>query len=241
MEKLFQYDTVPPVRTKAGLVQGYGYDGLFIFKGIPYARAERFQMPKPVEPWDGARDATCYGFVCPLLTQDTPNGELMVPHRFWPQDEHCQNLNVWTSQLDSSAKKPVLVWLHGGAFVVGSAIEQVAYDGANMCRYGDAVVVTVNHRLNILGYLDLSPFGEKYANSANGGHADLVEALGWIRDNIEAFGGDPDNVTPDAEPTMLFDQTCRVGENYDDALLAALNEVLPPFSLNAAAQQEIQH
>lgn len=193
MEKIFQQDTVAPVKTEAGLVQGYRYDGLYIFKGVPYAQAKRFQAPRPVEAWEGVRECTSYGFVCPLLSQETPSAELMVPHRYWPMDENCQNLNIWSPALGE--KKPVLVWLHGGGFTAGSSIEQVAYDGANMSKLGDTVVVSVNHRLNVLGYLDLSPFGEKYANSANAGHADLVAALRWIHDNIEAFGGDPENVT----------------------------------------------
>ena len=117
------------------------------------------------------------------------------PHRYWPQDEDCLSLNIWSQSLDRSAKKPVMFWIHGGAFSMGSSIEQKAYNGENMSRYGDVVVVTVNHRLNILGYLDLSPYGERYAGSANAGQADLVAALKWVRDNIEAFGGDPDNVT----------------------------------------------
>lgn len=193
--KNFGYDHIPPVHTKAGLLHGYRYDGMYIFKGVPYAQAKRFQAPQAVAPWEGVRDACSYGYVCPLLTQDTPTMELMVPHRYWPMDENCQNLNVWTDSLDEKAKKPVLVWLHGGGYSAGSSIEQTAYDGFNMCRVGDCVVVTVNHRLNILGYLDLSPFGEKYANSGNAGHADLVAALRWVRDNIAAFGGDPENVT----------------------------------------------
>lgn len=195
MAKTFQYDGVPLVQTKYGKLQGYFFEGAYIYKGIPYAKAQRFQMPQPPDSWEGVKPATSYGYVCPLLAQDNPTSELMVPHRYWPQSEHCQNLNVWTKQLDPGAKKPVLVWLHGGAFVAGSSIEQVAYDGQSLCVNQDVVVVTVNHRLNILGYLDLSPFGEKYANSANLGHADLVAALGWVRDNIAAFGGDPDNVT----------------------------------------------
>lgn len=129
------------------------------------------------------------------MTQETPTAELMVPHRYWPMDEHCQNLNIWTKVLDKNAKKPVLVWLHGGGYFAGSSIEQVAYDGHNMCMEGDVVVVSINHRLNILGYLDLSPFGEKYYNSGNAGHADMVAALQWVHDNIAVFGGDPDNVT----------------------------------------------
>lgn len=151
-------------------------------------------MPQEIT-WEGIKDASSYGFVCPLLSQDTPSAELLVPHRYWPQDEHCQNLNIWTNSLDKEKKSPVMVWLHGGGYFAGSSIEQVAYDGFNMCMNGDVVVVSVNHRLNVLGYLDLSPFGEKYKNSGNAGHADLVAALGWIHDNIELFGGDPYNVT----------------------------------------------
>ena len=119
----------------------------------------------------------------------------MVPHRYWPQDEHCQSLNIWTNKLDPEAKKPVLVWFHGGGYAAGSSIEQVAYEGVSIAKKGDSILVSVNHRLNILGYLDLSPFGEKYKNSANAGHADMVAALQWVHDNIALFGGDPENVT----------------------------------------------
>lgn len=195
MVKKFMFDEVPVIQTKAGKLKGYFYNGVHIFKGIPYAQAKRFQMPEEVTPWEGIKDATSYGYVCPLMAQDNPSSELMVPHRYWPQDENCQNLNIWTKTLDENAKKPVLVWLHGGGFTAGSSIEQVAYDGGNMSQYGDVVVVSVNHRLNILGYMDLSPFGEKYKNSANAGHADLVAALKWVKENIAQFGGNPENVT----------------------------------------------
>ncbi|MGN0977443.1 MAG: carboxylesterase/lipase family protein, partial [Faecousia sp.] len=194
MVKTFRYDDVPVLETTSGKLKGYFYDGEYIFKGIPYAHADRFQMPVPSK-WEGVKDATTYGFVCPLMMQDTPSAELLVPHRYWPMDEHCQNLNIWTKTLDKTAKKPVIVWLHGGGYFAGSSIEQVAYDGYNMCMEGDTVVVSINHRLNILGYLDLSPFGEKYKNSGNAGHADMVAALQWVHDNIAVFGGDPENVT----------------------------------------------
>lgn len=192
--KTFRYDDVPVLETTSGKLKGYFFDGAYIFKGVPYAYADRFQMPVPFK-WEGIREAASYGFVCPLMTQDTPAMELMVPHRYWPMDEHCQNLNIWTKELDETARKPVVVWLHGGGYFAGSSIEQVAYDGHNMCMEGDVVVVSINHRLNILGYLDLSPFGEKYYNSGNAGHADMVAALQWIHDNIALFGGDPENVT----------------------------------------------
>lgn len=185
----------PVVQTKAGKLRGFWWNGTYTFHGIKYADAKRFQMPKEVEAWEGVKDATSYGYVCPLLTQDVPNGEVMVPHRYWPMDENCQYLNIWTQSLDSSAKKPVMVWLHGGGFYAGSSIEQVAYDGTNLSSFGDVVVVSLNHRLNILGYLNLSEYGEKYWNSGNVGNADIVAALRWIKDNIVEFGGDPNNVT----------------------------------------------
>ena len=181
------------VETRLGTIQGYEHNGLKIFKGIPYARAERFHAPEEPEPWKGVLDACSYGFVCPLMTNDRPRGELYVPHRYWPMDEDCLNLNIWTPGTDDG-KRPVMVWLHGGGFEMGSAIEQTAYDGANMSRLGNAVVVSINHRLNVLGYFDLSDFGEEYANSGNAGGDDIVAALRWIHENIALFGGDPDRV-----------------------------------------------
>ena len=182
------------VQTERGKVQGYEHDGVQVFKGIPYASAKRFHAPEPAEPWEGILDACSYGYVCPLLTNDPPRGELYVPHRYWPMDENCLNLNIWTPEADAG-KRPVLVWLHGGGYEAGSSIEQSAYDGAALSRLGDTVVVSVNHRLNILGYFDLSDFGEEYANSGNAGGDDIIAALRWVNRNISAFGGDPENVT----------------------------------------------
>lgn len=195
MAKQFNYDDIPVVQTKQGRIRGYQSEGTYIFKGISYARAKRFQKPEEPESWEGIKDAVSYGYVSPMLQQDIPNGELMVPHRYWVQNENCQNLNIWTQSLEKTAMRPVLVWFHGGAFSMGSSIEQKAYNGENMSKYGNVVVVTVNHRLNILGYLDLSPYGDKYADSANAGQEDLIAALRWIKENIEAFGGDSRNVT----------------------------------------------
>lgn len=185
----------PIVQTKAGKLRGFQTEGTYIFHGIRYAVAKRFHQPEPVKPWKGIKNALAYGYVCPLLEQDEPSNEVMIPHRYWPMDENCQYLNIWTQSLDENARKPVMVWLHGGGFFAGSSIEQVAYEGENLSRYGDVVVVSLNHRLNVLGYLDLSPFGEEYANSANAGTSDMVAALEWIHENIAAFGGDPENVT----------------------------------------------
>ena len=185
----------PVVQTDAGKLRGFLLDGIFTFHGIKYADAKRFQMPTPVAPWEGIKDATNYGYCCPTDGNPMPTGEQYIPHRFWPENEHCQYLNIWTKSIERGIKKPVIVWFHGGGFANGSSIEQVAYEGDALAAYGDVVVVTVNHRLNILGCLDLSAFGEKYENSQNAGMADLVAALQWIHNNIEGFGGDPENVT----------------------------------------------
>lgn len=186
-------DTI--AKTSSGKLRGFYYDGIYAFHGIRYARAKRFGAPRPVEPWEGVKDALSYGYICPVLSQPRPTGEVATPHRFWPESEHCQYLNIWTKNLDPLVKMPVLVWFHGGGFSSGSSIEQVCYEGDNLAMDGDVVVVTVNHRLNVFGFLDMSDFGEQYNNSANAGIADLVAALKWVRENISAFGGNPDNVT----------------------------------------------
>ena len=185
----------PVANTKAGKLRGFILDGIYTFHGIRYAKAERFMPPEPVKPWKGVKDCLSYGPVSPMLRPETAVGEVMVPHRYWVKSEDCQYLNVWSPRMDPEAKKPVMVWLHGGGYSAGSSIEQVAYDGDALARQGDVVVVSLNHRLNILGYLDLSPYGEEFAQSANVGMLDIVEALRWIQDNIAVFGGDPDNVT----------------------------------------------
>lgn len=195
MEKQFLYaKNSVTVDTKQGKVRGYRYNQVSVFKGIPYAKARRFHAPEPLEKWEGELEATSFGYVCPLLEMPKPCGEVFVPHRYWVMDEDCLNLNIWTPECDDK-KRPVLVWLHGGGFESGSAIEHIAYEGENMSRRGDAVVVSINHRLNVLGYFDLSAFGEEYANSGNAGMDDIIAALKWIQENIEGFGGDPKNVT----------------------------------------------
>ncbi len=181
------------VETGQGKVRGYVCDGITIFKGIPYGKARRFHAPQPPKPWEGVFDATSFGYVCPLLETPQPVGELMIPYRFWVMNEDCLNLNIWTPGCDGQ-KRPVMVWLHGGGFESGSAIEHIAYEGENMSREGQVVVVSINHRLNVLGYCDLSEYGEEYANSANAGMDDIILSLKWIQENIGRFGGDPDNV-----------------------------------------------
>ncbi len=194
MTKTFGFDrNVAVAETTKGKVRGYYYNDMYIFKGIPYAKAKRFHAPEPTESWEGVLDTTSFGYVCPLLEMPKPNGEVAVPHRYWIMNEDCQNLNIWTPALDGG-KRPVMVWLHGGGYEAGSAIEHIAYEGENMCKYGDVVVISINHRLNVIGYCDLSAFGEEYINSGNAGTDDIIAALRWIQDNIANFGGDPDNV-----------------------------------------------
>ena len=183
------------VQTKAGKVRGAIVEGNYIFRGVKYADAERFHMPHDVEPWEGVKEALVYGYNPPELNTVLAHDEPYVPHYFWPENEHCQYVNIWTKSIDPSAKKPVMVWMHGGGWMGGSSVEIYSYDGENLAEYGDVVVVSLNHRLNVLGYLDLSNYGEEYKNSVNVGLADLVAALKWIHENIENFGGDPGNVT----------------------------------------------
>ncbi len=194
-ENKFRYDeNVAVVETTKGKVRGYEYNDVWCFKGIPYAKAKRFHAPEPADAWEDVYDATNYGYVCPLMSRPMPFGELQTPHRYWIENENCLNLNIWTPATKQE-KLPVVVWLHGGGFTEGSSIEQVAYDGENMCRYGNVVAVSLNHRVNLLGFCDLSEYGEEYKNSANAGMDDIVAALQWIHDNIGAFGGDAGNVT----------------------------------------------
>ena len=185
----------PLVQTDKGTIRGYMLNEMFHFLGIPYAKAERFMAPEPCEPWEGILDTQDYGFLCPQLPDKEVKGNLAFPKRYWLEREDCQTLNVWTESLDPEKKMPVVIWLHGGGFSKGSCLELEAYDGENMGRYGHVVSVSVNHRLNILGFLDLSDYGPEYALSGNVGMEDIVSALRWVHDNIAQFGGDPENVT----------------------------------------------
>ena len=185
----------PVAETTKGKVRGLKIDSTYIFRGIKYANAKRFHFPEEVEPWEGIKEAFQFGYVCSELNTPVPHDQYTVPHFFYPQNEDCQYLNIWTQSLNKDAKKPVMVWLHGGGWFSGSSVELLAYDGENLSAYGDVVVVSINHRLNVLGYLDLSEYGEEYKLSKNAGLADLVAALKWVHDNIANFGGDPDNVT----------------------------------------------
>ena len=180
----------PVVQVKGGKLRGFKNEKTYTFLGVPYATADRFELPKPVQPWEGVKSAQAWGPICPVPAMTAPGpDEFVFPHRYWLENEHCQVLNIWTQSVGPSAKKPVMVWMHGGGFTNGSSMEAFAYDGKNLSEFGGVVVVSLNHRLNILGTLDLSAYGPEYANSRYTGTADLVAGLQWIHDNIESFGG----------------------------------------------------
>jgi para-nitrobenzyl esterase len=186
----------PVVQVKSGRLRGFRDGKTFTFLGIPYAEAERFEMPRAVKPWEGVRSAQTWGPVSPIPAQERAGADDFVfPHRYWLENEACQVLNIWTQNTGTSVKKPVMVWMHGGGFTNGSSMESYAYEGKNLSEFGDVVVVSVNHRLNIIGTMDLSAYGPQYENSRYTGMADLVAALEWVQENIAQFGGDPGNVT----------------------------------------------
>ncbi len=188
----------PLAVTAYGAVRGRMDDGVSVFLGIPYGAdtaARRFQRAVPPEAWDGIREAITYPDTSPQLELSGALFESWDPDPRPPQGENMLGLNVWTPALDD-ARRPVMVWLHGGGYTAGYGSSRV-FEGTRLAQKGDVVVVTVNHRLNLLGYLYLAglPGGEAYPDSGNVGMLDLILALEWVRDNIAAFGGDPDNVT----------------------------------------------
>lgn len=179
--------------TTSGEVRGAATEnGMLAFKGIPYAAPPvgdlRFRPPQPVEPWTDVRDALELPPSCPQPSTRPPG---------WAQErtlsEDCLYLNVWTPALDGT--RPVMVWIHGGGYAIGSGSWPL-YDGANLSKRGDVAVITLNHRLGPLGYLHLGELlGDGFESSGNNGQLDLVAALEWVRDNAASFGGDPGNVT----------------------------------------------
>jgi para-nitrobenzyl esterase len=181
------------VTTRLGEMKGVDLDGCERYAGIRYAKApvgaRRFLPPEPVdEPWDGLYDATSFGASAP---QAVTAGSVGGVAREQVLDEDCLFLNVYTPQADDGAR-PVLVWIHGGAYTIGSGD---LYDGTSLVRRGDVVVVTLNYRLGVLGWTPLDHLDPKLTGSGNNGLRDQIEALRWVRDNIAAFGGDPSNVT----------------------------------------------
>lgn len=184
------------VETKFGKVQGGTNGSVCFWKGIPYAKApvgkRRFQKPEPPEPWDKILDATRFGSM--VMQPSDTSFSAVLGEADQPMSEDGFYLNIWSPAADGK-KRPVLFWIHGGAYQFGSG-SSPWYDGTEFAKNGDVVVVTINYRLNVFGFLHLSDmFGEKYESSGNLGILDQVAALRWVKENISAFGGDPEQIT----------------------------------------------
>ena len=182
--------------TRAGKVEGSYQDGIYVFKGIPFAAPPvgelRWLPPQPVKPWQGVRPAKKYGTAAPQnpMPISPPGADTDVG----TQDESCLFLNIWTTGLDD-ARRPVMFWIHGGAFIIGSGTEPSSH-GGNLAANGDVVVVSINYRMGALGFMNLKEItGGRIPATGNEGLLDQVAALEWVHDNIKAFGGDPDNIT----------------------------------------------
>ncbi|MCR4604269.1 MAG: carboxylesterase family protein [Prevotella sp.] len=191
------------VQTIYGPIEGYQDGSIFTFKGIRYAKAERFMPPQAPDKFTEVRQCKVYGPQAPQneslrwndrnSQSDYGFGNQFVTE---PMDEQaCLVLNVWTPSINDSKRRPVFVWIHGGGYSGGSGHDLPCYEGRALAEAGDIVVVNLNHRLNILGYVDLTGLGGKYSQSVNLGQQDIVKALEWVRDNIDRFGGDPQQVT----------------------------------------------
>ncbi|HYQ59238.1 MAG TPA: carboxylesterase family protein [Draconibacterium sp.] len=193
-------ENIAVVSTKYGKVRGYIDDGVFAFRGIPYAKAERFMPPQAPDKWDDVRQCTIYGPQTMQSKAQSWDGQsdenFGLQFNREPMDEkECFVVNVWSKGINDGKKRPVWVWIHGGGFTGGSGNQLAYFDGRAMAEKGDIVVVSLNHRLNVLGYVDLRGLGGKYSESVNLGMQDLVVALQWVKDNIANFGGDPNTVT----------------------------------------------
>ncbi len=195
-------DKIAVADTTYGKVRGYILRGIHYYLGIPYgadtAGANRFMPPQKPKPWTDVFPALWWGNTAPQNMENRYANKYASFRDHWNYDdvsEDCLRLNIFTPAVKDGGKRPVLFWIHGGGFTNGNAIEQDGYNGENFARFGNAVVVSINHRLGPLGYANLEVAGEKFAASPNVGMLDIVAALEWVRDNIATFGGDPGSVT----------------------------------------------
>lgn len=190
------------VTTKYGPIEGYLDGSIYTFKGIQYAKAERFMPPQYPDSFTDVKMCKIYGPQAPQGESLRWSGDNQRDYVFGnqfvlePMDEkNCLVLNVWTPGINDNKKRPVFIWIHGGGYASGSGHDLPCYEGKSLAQKGDIVFVNINHRLNILGYMDLTALGGRYSESVNLGMLDIVKSLEWVRDNISLFGGDPDNVT----------------------------------------------
>ena len=199
---LFIGDNIAVANTTYGKVKGFILRGINTYLGIPYGAdtsgANRFMPPQKPAPWKEVLPTVWWGNTAPQNMEKRYANVYASFADHWNYDdvsEDCLKLNVWTPAINDGKKRPVMVWLHGGGYANGNAIEQDGYHGENFSRKGDVVFVSINHRLGPLGYAHFGAAGEKFAASGNVGMLDCVAALEWVRDNITNFGGDPGNVT----------------------------------------------
>jgi para-nitrobenzyl esterase len=211
-------DAKTVVETPSGRIRGFRRKGVYTFKGVPYGAStsgvNRFMAPAPPEPWPGIRNALQFGRACfqargssthfnfdgRNLASSDEDAFLLHRTGVLVPGEDCLRLNVWTPEINGSGRRPVMVYMHGGGYEGGFDNDLLSYDGENLSRNNDVVVVTHNHRLNVFGFLNLTEMGDRYADSANAGLLDYVAVLKWVRDNIPNFGGNPGNV-------MIFGQS----------------------------------
>jgi para-nitrobenzyl esterase len=200
---LFIGDKIALADTLYGKVRGFIHRDMYNFLGIPYGAnttgKNRFMPPEKPEPWTDVYPAVYWPNAAPQLLENFFADRYLAFADYWHYDdvsENCLGINVWTPGYNDNARRPVMLWIHGGGFTSGNSIEHPEYHGENLSRRGDIVFCSLNHRLGPLGFTDFGGIGgEKYAASGNVGMLDIVAALEWIRDNISNFGGDPDNVT----------------------------------------------